>query len=246
MRTIKEFFLRHYYSLWLSPSLSPPSHMNSNDVENHRNSDVTTKQIKINKEEGRGESSSISSFLCEICIDTKTEVENFSITGCSHSYCTDCVVKYVGSKLDDNVINIWCPTPRCGGFLELDGCREVLPKIVFDRWDKLLCEAAVVENESERFMYCPFKDCSALMIVDDDSPTESECPSCNRQICVMCEAVWHHGSTCEEFGRTYNEYRVVMEVAARNQWMRCPNCRFFIEKKRFTCDKIRCRYKTAI
>ncbi|KAL4301146.1 hypothetical protein AHAS_Ahas17G0271700 [Arachis hypogaea] len=73
-------------------------------------------------------------------------------------------------------------------------------------------------------MYCPFKDCSALMIVDDDSPTESECPSCNRQICVTCEAVWHHGITCKEFGRTDNEYRVVMEVAARNQWMRCPNC----------------------
>nr|XP_025665202.1 E3 ubiquitin-protein ligase RNF144B-like [Arachis hypogaea] len=113
--------------------------------------------------------------------------------------------------------------------------------MVFDRWDKLLCEAAIVENESERFMYCPFKDCSALMIVDDDSPTESECPSCNRQICVTCEAVWHHGITCKEFGRTDNEYRVVMEVAARNQWMRCPNCRFFVEKKRFTCDKIRYR-----
>ncbi|KAL4343123.1 hypothetical protein HN51_061424 [Arachis hypogaea] len=163
MRTIKEFFLRHYYSLWLSPSLSPPSHMNSNDVENHRNSDVATKQRKINKEEGRGESSSIFSFVCEICIDTKTEAENFSITGCSHSYCTDCVVKYVGSKLDDNVINIRCPVPRCGGFLELDGCREVLPKMVFDRWVKLLCEAAVVENESERFMYFPFKDCSTLI-----------------------------------------------------------------------------------
>ncbi|QHN94787.1 uncharacterized protein [Arachis hypogaea] len=158
--------------------------MNFNYGENHGKSVVATKQRKINKEEGRGESSSISSFICEICIDTKIETENFSMTGCSHSYCTDCVVKYVGSKLDDNVTNIRCPVPRCGGFLELDGCHEVLPKMVFDRWDKLLCEAAVVENESERFMYCPFKDCSALMIVDDDSPTESECPSCYRQICV--------------------------------------------------------------
>ncbi|RYR79677.1 hypothetical protein Ahy_A01g004495 isoform B [Arachis hypogaea] len=190
--------------------------MNSNNVENHENSDVAIEQRKINKEEGRGESPSISSFMCEICIDTKIEAENFSITGCSHSYCTDCVVNYVGSKLDDNMINIQCPVRRCGGFLELDGCREVLPKMIFDRWDKLLCEAAVVENESERFIYCPFKDCSALMIVDDDSPTESECPSCNRQICVSCETVWHHGSTCEEFGRTDNKYRVVMEVATKN------------------------------
>ncbi|XLR33358.1 probable E3 ubiquitin-protein ligase ARI10 [Arachis ipaensis] len=261
MKTIKEFFLRHYYSLWLSPSLSPPSHMdlnylvfnsgsskrrqsqmmNSNAVKNHGNSDVATKRRKINEEEGRGESSSIFSFVCEICIDIKTEAENFSITGCSHSYCMDYVVKYVGSRLDDNVINIRCPVPWCGGFLEPEGCREVLPRMVLDRWEKSLCEAAVVENESERFMYCPFKDCSALMIVDDDSLTESKCPSCNRQICVTCEAVWHHGMMCEEFGRTENEDRVVMEVAARNRWKRCPNCRFFVEKKHFTCGKIRCK-----
>ncbi|XLR33361.1 hypothetical protein S83_061261 [Arachis hypogaea] len=136
-----------------------------------------------------------------------------------------CVVKYVGSKLDDNVINIQCPVPRCGGFLELYGCREVLPKILFDRWDKLLCEAAVVENESERFMYCPFKDCSALMIVNDDSPTESECSNCNRHICVTCGEVWHHEITCEE-----NEDRVVMEVAAKNRWKRCQTAGSLLRK----------------
>ncbi|KAL4274847.1 hypothetical protein AHAS_Ahas20G0048100 [Arachis hypogaea] len=127
---------------------------NSNEVENHRNSvGVVTKPTKkINREE-KGESSSISSFVCEICIETKTEAESFTISGCTHSYCTDCVVKYVCSKLDDNVINIRCPVPRCHGLLETNGCREILPKSVLHRWEKSLREAAVLESESKRFLY---------------------------------------------------------------------------------------------
>ncbi|KAL4349361.1 E3 ubiquitin-protein ligase RSL1-like [Arachis hypogaea] len=176
---------------------------NSNEVENHRNSVVVaTKQTKkINREE-KGKSSSISSFVCEICIVTKTEAESFTISGCTHSYCTDCVVKYVCSKLDDNVINIRCPVPRCRGLLETNGCREILPKSVLHRWEKSLREAAVLESESKRFLY-----------------------SRPRQMCVTCT----------------DEDRVMMKLAERNGWKRCPKCRFYVEKKPFTCNRILCR-----
>ncbi|MED6207534.1 hypothetical protein PIB30_036691 [Stylosanthes scabra] len=256
MKTMKEFFWMHYYSLWWSPSLSPrlpmlfnsKSQTESGSRKRHRilinSNDVATKRNKINEEEDKGvESSLISSFVCEICIETKPEAESFSIRGCNHSYCRDCVVKYVGSKLDENVINIRCPVPRCSGLLESEDCREVLPKLVFDRWENSLCNAAVIENENERFMYCPFRDCSALIIMDDSPtlPRKSECPNCKREICVACVAVWHDGITCEEFGRIVNEDRVAMELAARNMWRRCPKCRFYVEKKSFTCSRIRCR-----
>ncbi|XP_015943258.1 E3 ubiquitin-protein ligase RSL1-like [Arachis duranensis] len=176
---------------------------NSNEVENHRNSvGVATKQTKkINREE-KGKSSSISSFVCEICIVTKTEAESFTISGCTHSYCTDCVVKYVCSKLDDNVINIRCPMPRCRGLLETNGCREILPKSVLHRWEKSLREAAVLESESKRFLY-----------------------SRPRQMCVTCT----------------DEDRVMMKLAERNGWKRCPKCRFYVEKDPLTCNKILCR-----
>ncbi|KAL4274846.1 probable E3 ubiquitin-protein ligase ARI3 [Arachis ipaensis] len=183
---------------------------NSNAVENHRNNvGVATKQTKkINREE-KGKSSSISSFVCEICIVTKTEAESFTISGCTHSYCTDCVVKYVCSKLDDNVINIRCPVPRCRGLLETNGCREILPKSVLHRWEKSLREAAVLESESKRFLY-------------DRRSNDGPHP---RQMCVTCT----------------DEDRMMMKLAERNGWKRCPKCRFYVEKKPFTCSRILCR-----
>ncbi|MED6144888.1 hypothetical protein PIB30_019676 [Stylosanthes scabra] len=261
MRTIKEFLWMYYYSLWWSPSLSPRSHMlfnskspqietESGSRKRHRtlmnsNDDVATKRNKINEEDDKGESSLISSFVCEICIETKAQSESFSIRGCSHSYCRDCVVKYIGSKLDENVINIRCPVPRCSGLLESEDCRDVLPKLVFDRWENSLCNAAVMDNESERFIYCPFRDCSALIILDDSPtlPTKSECPNCNRKICAACVAVWHDGIRCEEFPRVIidNEDRVVMELAVKNNWRRCPYCKLYVEKKPFWCNSILCR-----
>ncbi|XP_057739620.1 E3 ubiquitin-protein ligase RSL1-like [Arachis stenosperma] len=179
---------------------------NSNEVENHRNSvGVATKPTKkINREE-KGESSSISSIVCKICTETKTEAESFTISGCTHSYCTDCVVKYVCSKLDDNVINIRCPVPRCRGLLETNGCREILPMSLLHRWEKSLREATVLESESNRFL--------------------SRAGARPRQMCDTCT----------------DEDRVMMKLAERNEWKRCPNCRFYVEKDPLTCNRILCR-----
>ncbi|KAH9652917.1 RING-type domain-containing protein [Citrus sinensis] len=43
----------------------------------------------------------------------------FSIEFCSYSYCTDCIVKYVDSKLRESITSIRCPVTECkGGVLE--------------------------------------------------------------------------------------------------------------------------------
>jgi len=87
----------------------------------------------------------------------------FYISGCSHVYCSDCVAKYIGSMLEENIVNIQCPFPGCKGSLEVDFCRSILPAKVFERWGKALCEALF--DVSNKF-YCPFPDCSALLIDD--------------------------------------------------------------------------------
>lgn len=48
-------------------------------------------------------------FMCGICVDEKPTNELFSIKGCSHFYCSDCMTKYVVSKLQYNITNITCP-----------------------------------------------------------------------------------------------------------------------------------------
>ncbi|KAE8675987.1 RING/U-box superfamily protein, putative isoform 2 [Hibiscus syriacus] len=74
-------------------------------------------------------------FVCEICVEPKQANELFNIKGCSHAYCTDCMVKYVASRLQDKITG--------GG--------------------NALCEAMVLGSQK---FYCPFKDCSMLLIDD--------------------------------------------------------------------------------
>ncbi|KAL9677093.1 hypothetical protein QQ045_005320 [Rhodiola kirilowii] len=70
---------------------------------------------------------------------------------------------YVAAKLQDNVPQIGCPFPGCQGTLDPHYCREILPLEVIERWGNIMCESVI--RESEKF-YCPFKDCSALLIND--------------------------------------------------------------------------------
>ncbi|KAI6679802.1 hypothetical protein NL676_033683 [Syzygium grande] len=139
------------------------------------------------------------SFVCEICIEPRMSSDMFRIRGCSHAYCNECVTKYVTSKLGDNVTRVGCPILGCGGVLELEHCSSILPPEVFDRWGKALCEALILEGE--RF-YCPFRDCSALLMNDGGAAVrESECPNCRRLFCAQCRVPWHAGIECQQFQR---------------------------------------------
>lgn len=50
-------------------------------------------------------------FSCELRADEKLLDGKFSVKGCDHVYCADCVSSYVSSKLDDGVSVIGCPVP---------------------------------------------------------------------------------------------------------------------------------------
>ncbi|KAK6152085.1 hypothetical protein DH2020_014720 [Rehmannia glutinosa] len=187
-------------------------------------------------------------FMCEICADEKPTNDLFRVLGCDHSYCSDCMGKYVASKLQDNITAINCPVSGCNGFLEPQHCRSILPKQVFDRWGDALCEAVILA--SERF-YCPFKDCSALLIDErmggNDVIVQSECPDCNRLFCVQCKVPWHSGIECAEFQKLKKDERsnediMLMNLAKSKNWMRCPKCRFYVEKSE-GCLFMKCRYR---
>ncbi|XVF88959.1 hypothetical protein PTKIN_Ptkin19aG0093300 [Pterospermum kingtungense] len=187
------------------------------------------------------------SFFCEICVEPKQANESFNIKGCSHAYCTDCMIKYVASKLQDNITAIRCPVGNCEGSLEPEYCRSILPREVFDRWGDALCEAMVLA--SERF-YCPFKDCSMLLINDGGQVVkESECPNCWRLFCAQCKVPWHAGIECGDFQKLHKNERerediMLMNLAKQKKWGRCPKCRFVVEKI-MGCKYILCRCGTA-
>lgn len=109
-------------------------------------------------------------------------------------------------------------------------------KRFFERWEDALCESMVVGSK-DLYLYCPFKECSA-MLVDDGGEvvTMSECPN----------VAWHDGSDYDAFQimrRNVGSERadnMVMELAQKKNWRRCPGCKFFVEKNE-GCMHITCR-----
>ncbi|CAL5184646.1 unnamed protein product [Lathyrus oleraceus] len=194
-------------------------------------------------ERGETSNSSNTPFVCEICTETKTMKEAFYISGCSHAYCSDCVANYISSNLDDNIVNISCPVPECKGSLVAQFCRTILPVEVFEKWSKALCEALI--DVSQKF-YCPFADCSALLINDEtEAVRNSECPNCNRMFCAQCKVPWHDGIECSEFqklnaGEREKEDIMLMRLAQNMHWKRCPNCKFYVART-LGCDAMKCR-----
>ncbi|KAL3532749.1 hypothetical protein ACH5RR_006270 [Cinchona calisaya] len=185
-------------------------------------------------------------FMCDICVDQKPMSALFRIKGCTHSYCSECMAKYVASRLQDNVTGINCPVSGCVGRLEPEYCRSILPAQVFDRWGDALCEALILGSEK---FYCPYKDCSSLLIDDRNGAgediTHSECPDCRRLFCAKCRVPWHSEILCAEFQKLNKDERdrediLLMNLAKNKKWIRCPKCKIYVEKIS-GCLFIRCR-----
>ncbi|XP_016651566.1 PREDICTED: probable E3 ubiquitin-protein ligase RNF217 [Prunus mume] len=190
-------------------------------------------------------------FVCEICVEPKAAAsEWFGIKNCSHAYCIDCMVRYLASKLEENITSIRCPDPDCtSGLLDPEHCRSILPQEVFERWGVALCEAVV--PASHKF-YCPYKDCSAMLIIDNDGKKgmivrQSDCPHCRKLFCAQCKVPWHVGFECAKFQKLNKVERerenMLRNLAKKEQWRRCPNCRFYVERS-WGCNLIQCRCKT--
>lgn len=184
--------------------------------------------------------------FCEICCERKEKDQMFKIESCVHSFCSDCITKHVATKIQVGVISrATCPGLDCKSVLEYDACRPVLPKEVLELWEEALCQELI--DASQRF-YCPFKDCSAMLVYENDGETvisESECPFCHRLFCAQCYVPWHPGVNCEEYQRLNVDERsredlMVRELAKEKKWSRCPHCKYYVERTE-GCPHMTCR-----
>ncbi|KAL9304231.1 hypothetical protein ACSQ67_021494 [Phaseolus vulgaris] len=185
-----------------------------------------------------------SNVYCAICMDEQPDEKMFKNQHCSHIFCNDCIRRHVAAKIEENRSVVECPHPSCKQVLEPHQCRSIIPEELFDKWGNVLCQNLV--PESEKF-YCPFKDCSAMMICDCNEVVSScECPHCNRIFCAQCKVSWHAEIGCEEFQKL-EEAKVekgdslVMELAKSKSWRRCPKCSFYVERIEGCC-RIVCRF----
>ena len=88
--------------------------------------DVKVDLKQKQKEAFVGESSSSFSQLkqsyCAICMEAKPVEEMFKNRKCSHSFCEDCVGRYLAEKIRESISMVKCPDPRCNDILEPHDC----------------------------------------------------------------------------------------------------------------------------
>ncbi|XP_076914231.1 E3 ubiquitin-protein ligase RSL1-like [Bidens hawaiensis] len=177
------------------------------------------------------DSSSSSTFTCEICIEPvtlpNTKFNNNNL--CTHPFC-------IQVNLQDNVSDIKCPALDCHYSLDPLSCRPKVTHQLFDKWCDVLCDSAVLRLDR---VYCPNRECSALVINECGGGSKLKrcvCPNCNR-----CKVPWHAGYKCKEIGEIRDQNDVAFGVLSeRKKWMRCPRCRHCVELVK-GCSMIRCR-----
>ncbi|XP_003578130.1 E3 ubiquitin-protein ligase RNF144A isoform X2 [Brachypodium distachyon] len=186
-------------------------------------------------------------FKCTICMEKVQVSEQFLVSHCAHAFCKSCVGRYVAAKVSENVELIGCPDPECAeGFVEIGPCRDIIPQELFDRWSVALCELALGNQK----YYCPFKDCSALLIKDNDGTVkirETECPHCHRLFCARCRVPWHDGIKCKELRKLGDDEKgevdlMFKKLADKKKWQRCPSCKVYVSRIA-GCLLMKCRCK---
>ena len=174
--------------------------------------------------------------FCAICMDKKAQAEMFK-GRCSHSFCLACIGNHVAAKTTENFSTIKCPDFDCDVLLEPQSCKSFVPSQVVDRWEAALCESSLGSNK----IYCPFRDCSALLIDDGEQiVTSAECPHCHRLFCAQCRVPWHAGSECKSFEAETSDKKFAV-LAAAKKWQKCPVCKFYVQRIA-GCNCIKCRY----
>ncbi|KAG9457611.1 hypothetical protein H6P81_002119 [Aristolochia fimbriata] len=138
-----------------------------------------------------------------ICAESVSAHQTIATETCSHAFCSDCVGKYIASHIEQNSVPVKCPEVSCTSLFEPDSFHGsvVVPPPLYELWGNLLCEAAV---RASRKLYCPFRDCSALLLVEgcergsNRALRRTRCPQCHRDFCAECKAPWHEGESCSE------------------------------------------------
>ncbi|KAI3830706.1 hypothetical protein MKX03_009907 [Papaver bracteatum] len=181
-------------------------------------------------------SSSNNYFTCEICRETvqlEDKFRSMEASGCFHPYCTDCITKYIETRvIDDNISDINCPNTDCSVLLDALSCRSILSKKVFEKW----CRGFVYGRS-----FFPNRKCSELILnecVETISMVKkSDCPNCKKVFCFSCMVPWKENHRCRhqtgdiaiDIDMDRNDI-LFMEMIKRKKLVRCPNCNICIKR----------------
>ncbi|KAG1663539.1 hypothetical protein FOA52_003167 [Chlamydomonas sp. UWO 241] len=112
---------------------------------------------------------------------------NSAPDGCGDAVCIECMHKWVCKCVDTSKYPVRCPSLGCSATLSHQDINWLLRHSPDhqQRFMRLVVESSVPPSQRT---YCPYKDCSALLIRPDAATPEAStaCSKCTRTMCVKC------------------------------------------------------------
>ncbi|KAJ5977303.1 hypothetical protein N7501_000645 [Penicillium viridicatum] len=151
---------------------------------------------------------------------------------CGHKYCPSCLRRMSSTALNSPEM---FPAKCCFQEIPAKALMEVMSprnkKRYIIRWE----ENSIPPLER---LYCPRERCGRWI-----PPKSSEarlgycvCPNCRAKVCSKCGDLFHLAWSCSHDPET----KATLELAKENNWQRCSNCLYLVEKVD-GCNQIICR-----
>ena len=194
-------------------------------------SEEVSQSVKHRADRKPVKSNALTFHRCTGCFQ-KVPTRTLLTAPCAHQYCPSCLRRMSSTALKNPDI---FPAKCCFQEIPIKALVEVMSfrnrKRYILRWE---------ENNIpplER-LYCPRATCSRWI---PPKSTETRlgyllCPYCRAKICSKCGDSFHLGWPCSKD----SEIKEMLQLAKDNNWQRCSNCLYLVEKVA-GCNHIVCR-----
>ncbi|KAL9259045.1 E3 ubiquitin-protein ligase RSL1-like protein [Drosera capensis] len=163
---------------------------------------------------------------------------------CSHQFCSQCLKSYVGGIVQSNQVPIRCPQLRCKYLISTLESKSFLPVVLYDSLERAMTDASA----SKEIIYCPYRNCSVMLdrlecfstpassSCDSDNLC-SECPVCQRFLCIDCGVPWHTAMSCQEYQNFPFQNRNLdsQQFASEGRLRHCQQCTRTVEPAQGGC-----------
>ncbi|PRQ33725.1 putative transcription factor C2H2 family [Rosa chinensis] len=186
---------------------------------------------------------------CVICFEETDVTRMFSIEGCLHKYCCNCMKQHIEAKLLNGSM-VHCPHEGCESEVSIDSCETFLEPKLVQVMRQRIKESSIPVTEK---VYCPDPKCSALMSKNDVLENTKNyfvaveqsgvrlCMECHRCFCINCKVPFDN-HTCYDYKKSNPsaEEQLVKSLAKKKHWRQCVNCSHMVELAE-GCYHITCR-----
>lgn len=174
--------------------------------------------------------------LCSACMEPYPRFDALELCckrptdDSTHAYCRTCLSDLIHTSLADTTL---FPPRCCGKLLPISRCKQLCPPSLLAQYEDKQMELATPNP-----VYCSNRHCAKFIKPDNITADTAVCQACQKETCALCQNPRHNG-VCP---RDPSIQRLI-EVANKEEWQRCPNCRTLVELTT-GCYHMRCRCGT--